>query len=775
MSITFTLEGEVEKYNALFTEDGYDQRLSTETYTLIAKSKEKGYRILGAAILVNTYSFTDGKWVYRSDIVGWGDVYSRGFYKKTMTLRESIQQTNYRWKIADLEFFSEIRTLTNKIESFLINKYDKTLENYRKLKPVITPTLPNTNDPVSIFFQDNTKIVYKIGSKFNSKKGKYFRNCALNLKYTYNDNGTVYNIPFVENSFFLQTEAQYQNQEGEIGFIETSPYVLEDNFRTENKSVTNFSGIMHIGHYKEFGATEPEPVYLTVPKNDVYILKPDNYIENVPKSISLFESSKTIYQNQNFALPATATLLYNDATTKTVNVTWNKAVDITTVGTTAYIASYTENGITVNTQLTLTVLKTLNRMYFDESKIDVFYNDYFVLPTKAFVEYSDNVISEVVVIWDRIIDASIKGEVLYTASYTEDGKTITANLIINVLLKPVSLTINKETIIINNETIFNPNNLIFTVKYNDESEVNKLYNEMTIDKEINLNLEKTTEYIFSYTENGFSVVDNLILKIDKSDPTFSILNFNSITINSSVLSAITNEPNCKFYLKISEVNESPTIAELKENNQSITTNKINKFESDFLFENLKSKKEYFVFLLVEDSSGNSQDSITSLNFKTLSVPFELDGGVFLGTQKIVIEKTDLFDEIHYRIENVELSKITNNIDSYTVFYSEEDIQTKLLNTDYILYNDFIQIDAPEELSTIITLAIQLYKGGEAVSDITLSEISIAAIKSNIESIFSDYEIITNKQLLRIFIDTDIEENKKYFYKVVSVKQKFVTK
>ena len=43
MSIPFTLEGAIEKYNALFTEEGYDQWASTETYTLIAKSKEKGY------------------------------------------------------------------------------------------------------------------------------------------------------------------------------------------------------------------------------------------------------------------------------------------------------------------------------------------------------------------------------------------------------------------------------------------------------------------------------------------------------------------------------------------------------------------------------------------------------------------------------------------------------------------------------------------------------------------------------------------------------------
>ena len=67
MSIPFTLEGAVEKYNALFTEEGYNQTALEEVYTLIAKTKEKGYRILGAAIYANTEDFINGKWVYHRE------------------------------------------------------------------------------------------------------------------------------------------------------------------------------------------------------------------------------------------------------------------------------------------------------------------------------------------------------------------------------------------------------------------------------------------------------------------------------------------------------------------------------------------------------------------------------------------------------------------------------------------------------------------------------------------------------------------------------------
>ena len=99
----------------------------------------------------------------------------------------------------------------------------------------------------------------------------------------------------------------------------------------------------------------------------------------------------------------------------------------------------------------------------------------------------------------------------------------------------------------------------------------------------------------------------------------------------------------------------------------------------------------------------------------------------------------------------------------------------MFNSDFLLYNEFIEIIAPSSLSKTIVLAIQLYKNNEPVSYIVLSEFSVISNTQTVESIFSDYVKVSNKEVIRTFIDTNIEENKKYFYKVISVKQKFVTK
>ena len=190
----------------------------------------------------------------------------------------------------------------------------------------------------------------------------------------------------------------------------------------------------------------------------------------------------------------------------------------------------------------------------------------------------------------------------------------------------------------------------------------------------------------------------------------------------------------------------------------------------------EKKKEYYVFILASDSNGNTQDNISYLSFKTLPIPFVLNGGVFLGTQNIIIDPSENFDEIHYRIEDVKISQVTNNKDSYDVAYSKNNVvQNKLLSSDFLLYNETIEITAPNNLSKTIVLAIQLYKNNEPVSYIVLSEFSVISNTQTVESIFSDYVKVSNKEVIRTFIDTNIEENKKYFYKVISVKQKFVTK
>ena len=478
-----------------------------------------------------------------------------------------------------------------------------------------------------------------------------------------------------------------------------------------------------------------------------------------------------------YSLPATAKIKLFDDSEENVNITWDKVIDTNIVGETVYTASFIADNLIVTKTLTINVSQPLLEIQLIESEKEIFYGSNFSLPTTANAKYEGGEIKVVDITWDKTINTSLKGISVYTASFTEFSKTVTSTLTINVLLRPVSLTINKESIKINENTVFNTDDLIFKIKFEDDSEVNKLFADVVVNQPIDLNIEGDTEYIFSYTENTVTVSDSLVLKVDKIDPTFSILKIQNTTINSAILDIKTNEPNCIFYFKLSEENVLPTISEIKANTETnISIIDINEFEKTINITNLKSKKEYYVFMLASDSNGNTQDNVSTITFKTLSVPFEIKGNVFIGNAKITIDQNSDFDGIHYRIEDVKISQVTNNKDSYDVAYSENNVvQNKLLSSDFLLYNEAIEIIAPSSLSKTIVLAIQLYKNNEPVSDIVLSEFSVISNTQTVESIFSDYVRVSNKEVIRTFIDTNIEENKKYFYKVISVKQKFITK
>lgn len=478
-----------------------------------------------------------------------------------------------------------------------------------------------------------------------------------------------------------------------------------------------------------------------------------------------------------YSLPTTAKIKLFDDSEENVNITWDKAIDTNVVGETIYTASFIADNLTVTKTLTINIAQPLLEIQLIENEKEIFYGSNFSLPTTANAKYEGGEIKVVDIIWDKTINTSLKGISVYTASFTEFSKTVTSTLTINVLLRPVSLTINQESIKINENTVFNTDDLIFKIKFEDDSEVNKTFADVVVNQPIDLNIEGDTEYIFSYTENTITVSDSLVLKVDKIDPTFSILKIQNTTINSAVLNIKTNEPNCIFYFKLSEENVLPTINEIKANTETnISITNIDEFEKTINITNLKSKKEYYVFILASDSNGNAQDNVSTIALKTLPVPFEVKGNVFIGNAKITIDQNSNFDEIHYRFEDIALSQTTNNKDSYDVAYFESNVVlNKLLNTDFLLYNEFIEIVAPSSLSKTIVLAIQLYKNNEPVSDIVLSEFSVISNNTTIESIFSDYVRVSNKEVIRTFIDDHIEENKKYFYKVISVKQKFVTK
>lgn len=611
----------------------------------------------------------------------------------------------------------------------------------------VKTSLPTTKIPMIMSIPKNPE-VYILNGDFVSPVIKTINSISLSQ-----NNISLYK----GQSFTLPTQATVNYLDGTSGLCDIAWDKVVDN-NTVGEQVYTASY-----HDSELNQTFTTTLTIVVKESIVELI-----LENYSINLTYGEA---------YSLPTTAKIKLLDDSEENVNITWDKVIDTNIVGETIYTASFIADNLIVTKTLTINISQPLLEIQLIENEKEIFYGSNFSLPTTANAKYEGGEIKEVNITWDKTINTSLKGISVYTASFTEFSKTVTATLTINVLLRPVSLTINQESVYINENSIFNTNELIFKVMFEDGSETNKTFEDVIIDKPIDLNVEGDTEYIFSYTENTVTVSDSLIFKIDKTDPTFSILKIQNTTINSAVLNIKTNEPNCVFYFKVSEANTLPTINEIKANiEENISVVDISEFEKTINISNLKSKKEYFIFILAADSNGNTQDSISYLSFKTLPIPFVLNGGVFLGTKNIIIEPSENFDEIHYRIEDVKISQVTNNKDSYDVAYSENNVvQNKLLSSDFLLYNETIEITAPNNLSKTIVLAIQLYKNNEPVSYIVLSEFSVISNTQTVESIFSDYVKVSNKEVIRTFIDTNIEENKKYFYKVISVKQKFVTK
>ena len=800
MGVSFLVHGyDTESTNIISTNGVTLYGSSARIYTFYIRNADKGYSLPGARISYAVEKYQDGVWTIESSDLK----YASGGGLLSVVFTNAISDIPYRVRI--ISTTTENGNTLTQLESLLENPSDGSLSNYRKIKPKVTHIGFDTAGQEinnSVFFEDETKIVYLLKPLVRTGTVTFYNySFSPKIKYTFvKEDLSEILLPFVEiPTFKKQTQAQYDSgvyseefltpigmESGAGGSANSTSKTDYDGNRTTNNWTTygdtdspyDLEGYVYPTYQTPDATTNPGNIYITFFKDDVYIPRTDNYLNKTPSQIIFEQNVFSTKMNSVFSLPTSCSIKYsNDAVESEKTITWDKNVDTSSVGSFVYTASYTENGTTITQAVTLNVTKTLVEIYFVNNSQNIFYNENYNLPLKATAKYSDNSISEVDVTFDKIINNKIVGLTQYTATYTEDF--ISKNCVFNVtvLLRPTSIEINKESVYINENTIFDTNELIFKVIFEDGSETNKTFEDVIIDKPIDLNAEGDTEYIFSYTENTVTVSDSLIFKIDKTDPTFTILKIENITINSSDLLIKTNEPNCVFYFKISEENVQPSLEEIKNNIETnIEITSINEFEKNIKFKNLKSKKEYFIFVLAADSNGNTQDSISYLSFKTLPIPFVLNGGVFLGTKNIIIEQSENFDEIHYRIEDVKISQVTNNKDSYDVAYSENNVvQNKLLSSDFLLYNETIEITAPNNLSKTIVLAIQLYKNNEPVSYIVLSEFSVISNTQTVESIFSDYVKVSNKEVIRTFIDTNIEENKKYFYKVISVKQKFVTK
>lgn len=73
------------------------------------------------------------------------------------------------------------------------------------------------------------------------------------------------------------------------------------------------------------------------------------------ESIVLPYNVMTVLKMESVTLPTTATAVFTDKSTETVNIVWDKAVDTSDEGNDIYVASYVRNGITVTANLKLVV------------------------------------------------------------------------------------------------------------------------------------------------------------------------------------------------------------------------------------------------------------------------------------------------------------------------------------------------------------------------------------------------------------------------------------
>ena len=799
MGVSFLVHGyDTASTNIISTNGVTLSGSSGRIYTFYIRNADKGYLLPGARISYVVEKYQDGVWTIESSYLK----YASGGGLLSVVFTNAISNIPYRVRI--ISTTTENGSTLIQLESLLENPSDNSLSNYRKIKPKVTHISFTTAGQVtknSVFFEDETKIVYLLKPNVRTGTGTFYSySFSPRIKYTFvKDDLSEVLLPFVEiPTFKKQTQAQYDSgvyseefltpagmESGVSVYTNDTSKTYNDGNRTTNNWTTfgdtdssyEFEGYVYPTYQTPEVTTNPGNIYITFFKDDVYIPRTDDYLSKTPSQIIFEQNVFSTKMNSVFSLPTSCSIKYsNDVIESGKTITWDKNVDTSSVGSFVYTASYTENGTTITQAVTLNVTKTLVEIYFVNNSQNIFYNENYNLPLKAMAKYSDDSISEVDVTFDKIINNKGIGLTQYTATYTEDSISKSCVFNVTVLLRPTSMEINKESVYINENSIFNTNELIFKVIFEDGSETNKTFEDVIIDKPIDLNVEGDTEYIFSYTENTVTVSDSLILKIDKTDPTFTLLSFKNTTINSTELSVKSNEPNCLIYLKFSELEVEPTIDEIKTFvNTDVIITEINEYEKSFVFNNLKSKKKYFAYILMEDSKGNVQDLISKVSVETLPVPFNILNEICIGDKVITIPSSDNYDEVRYRIEQVNLSQIKNNKDSYDITYSETDIQNKLLNADYLLYNGSIELMQPNQLSYTIVVVIQLYKNNEPVSDIVLTEFTIITTNKNPETIFSDYVRVSNRILVRTFIDENIEENKKYFYKIISVKQKFITK
>ena len=174
-------------------------------------------------------------------------------------------------------------------------------------------------------------------------------------------------------------------------------------------------------------------------------------------SIELPLTTATMTVGDSYTLPTIATALYSNGSTKTVMVTWNKAVSTLVAGTAVYTASYTENGVRVEAMFVLTVKQPevevkLSSLVLETTTATVTQGDSYNLSTIGTATYSNGTTKTVVLTWNKTVSTTTAGTTTYTASYTESGVTKTATFTLTVeavVITAPAFTIEDVTVALN--------------------------------------------------------------------------------------------------------------------------------------------------------------------------------------------------------------------------------------------------------------------------------------------------------------------------------------
>ena len=156
--------------------------------------------------------------------------------------------------------------------------------------------------------------------------------------------------------------------------------------------------------------------------------------EVVLKSLTLAKSEETIIAGAAFELQTTGTAVYSDGKTKTVSLTWaENATQYLEVGEHGFMASYSEDDITVTANFKLIVVANQpETLVLYQNSGTVLQNRDYDFPKTGKVTYSDKKEADVELTWAADADCSTAGSKIYQCTYTESGKTVTADFNLTV-------------------------------------------------------------------------------------------------------------------------------------------------------------------------------------------------------------------------------------------------------------------------------------------------------------------------------------------------------